>query len=306
MALQGTLDTVPLTDVLSLLASTAKVGRLQVVGAQVEGALWVDGPEIVGAVLEDSTDPVDVLVELLRLSEGAFRFDPGELPPGTPVHHAIDDAMAEASGRLAEWQAIEAVLPSAEHVVTLRPALEAPEVRVPSEVWRAVAAIGAGGSVADLVTRLGGSAMDGARALAALVEAGLAEVTSPGVVGAGRAGAQAIAVRAAADPVPEPLPPVAPADAQSSVAAGAEELGTGQPWRDQVRQLLASAPPEPAPPASLDPAPPEPPSERFGPPAAGTAGGRGPADGTAPPSPEPPAADADRDVLLRFLSSVQP
>jgi hypothetical protein len=277
-----------------LLASTSKVGRLRVEGPDRDGTLWVDGPMITGAVCGDRLGPVEVLVALLRLEEGAFRFDPGEAPPGPRLSHPIDDALAEATAYLAEWLAIEAILPSPDHVVRLQSELRAPEVTISASAWRGIAAIGGGGAVRDLIPRFGVTDLEGSRALAGLVETGLLEVLAPGA---------RVPDKAEAVVDLEPPSPVFSAPADEVIAAAPAEdepdaLSNGQPWRDQVRQLLGTAPEEPVPAAEL--------GERFGP-ASRTPAVEPPAPVVAPPSASaPPAADGDRDVLLKFLSSVQP
>ncbi|MGH2685947.1 MAG: DUF4388 domain-containing protein, partial [Actinomycetota bacterium] len=49
MALQGTLDTFALPDVLRLLASTAKSGCLRVRGSRGEGEIWFESGAVVAA-----------------------------------------------------------------------------------------------------------------------------------------------------------------------------------------------------------------------------------------------------------------
>src|SRR5688500_3573057 len=78
VALQGTLDTFALPDVLRLLAATKKTGRLRITGGRGTGSIWVASGEVVAI---DSThtphaiDTVDALFELLRFQEGDFTFD---------------------------------------------------------------------------------------------------------------------------------------------------------------------------------------------------------------------------------------
>ena len=48
MALQGTLDTFALPDVLRLLAATKKTGRLRITGGRGTGSVWATAGEICG------------------------------------------------------------------------------------------------------------------------------------------------------------------------------------------------------------------------------------------------------------------
>src|SRR3954453_23344168 len=83
VALQGTLDTFALPDVLRLLASTKKTGRLRVSGNRGTGSVWVDGGGVTGAEatgVGDAPTSSDVLFELLRSGDGSFTFEAGTMP----------------------------------------------------------------------------------------------------------------------------------------------------------------------------------------------------------------------------------
>ena len=90
MALQGTLDTFALPDVLRLLAATKKTGCLRITGDRGTGSVWVSSGEV--SALEavhapHATETVDALFELLRFAEGSFTFDADATAdnPGQPV-----------------------------------------------------------------------------------------------------------------------------------------------------------------------------------------------------------------------------
>src|SRR4051795_12598636 len=90
VALQGTLDTFALPDVLRLLASTKKSGRLRITGDRGHGSVWVDGGRVVGAeaaAVPSGCPPVDVVFDLLRYHQGSFTFEVGSMPaePMKPV-----------------------------------------------------------------------------------------------------------------------------------------------------------------------------------------------------------------------------
>src|ERR1700722_1942275 len=112
MALQGSLETVELPDVLSLLGRAAKSGRLDVTGAERSGGVWFVDGRVTAAPPEDSTvvDIVDALFALLRIDKGTFCFDGGAPPPGAPSPVDLTESLAAARTRLSEWREIEAVV----------------------------------------------------------------------------------------------------------------------------------------------------------------------------------------------------
>ena len=78
VALQGSIDTFALDDVLRLVASTAKTGRLTLHGSRGSGELLVrDGQILDGTVTTDEHvgDLTELVFELLRFEDGEFEFD---------------------------------------------------------------------------------------------------------------------------------------------------------------------------------------------------------------------------------------
>jgi hypothetical protein len=175
MSLRGSLDTFALPDVLALLATTAKSGELHVAGSAGGGRVWVEGGRVTGAEAAGRTAVVDVLVHLLRLDDGDFTFHADRTAPaaGAPVEVAV--VLEQAEARLSEWREVEALLPSPGAVVSLAPTATG-TVRLSKDQWAAVAAVGEGRTVTELVDQLGGDELVRWRLLASLVEAGLVEV----------------------------------------------------------------------------------------------------------------------------------
>lgn len=178
MALLGTLAEFHVDDVLVLLAGTKKTGVLAVEGAGRAGRLWVDGGHIVGAELADHHEASDVVFELLRLVDGKFAYEAGVMPDSLGAPQDVQQVLASARTKLAEWRDIERVIPSQTSMVALNPdAGVAGPISIGADDWRTVAAIGAGGTVAEIGGRLGMVEFAAGKALKAVVDAGLAAVT---------------------------------------------------------------------------------------------------------------------------------
>ena len=110
MALQGTIETFALPEVLRMLGSGAKTGRLRLSGDRGSGSVWIDGGKVVGAEAtgaREDAGAVAVLFELLRYGEGPFTFEADETTtqPGNPQD--IEVLLGEAERQLAEWRGIE-------------------------------------------------------------------------------------------------------------------------------------------------------------------------------------------------------
>jgi hypothetical protein len=181
VALQGTLETFSLPDVLQLLSSTKKTGCLRVSGDSGEGSVWVrDGAIVAGQSLGAASAPaVDVVFELLRFDSGEFVFDDGGEPSDAGEPAEVAAVLADAERMVDEWREIESVVPSSAHFVTLVAELSGDDVTLDKDRWRAVVTVAGGVSVASLGDQLGLADLAVARLVKDLAESGLVEVGPP-------------------------------------------------------------------------------------------------------------------------------
>lgn len=197
MALQGNIDSFSVVDVLRLLGSSAKSGRLVVDGDRGSGSLWLaEGLVVAGTTTRAgapvvAAPPSDVLFDLLRFSEGAFVFDAGVEPSeaarteATGVATEIEPMIAEAEEALVEWDDIVAVVPSLRTSISLTLDLADESVVIDRRTWSGIVAVAAGiaatgdrttvGAVADLV---GLSELPAMRLVRDLVVGGLVDAGS--------------------------------------------------------------------------------------------------------------------------------
>lgn len=209
MALQGTLETFALPDVLRLLASTKKTGVLRVETDRGAGELLVVDGELTGGSASRAPRadrPADVLFEMLRTTDGSFVFDADASPSGGGAPQDVESALADAEAQLAEWREIEAVVPSPHRLVTLRSERDAAITLDPPQ-WRAVAALAGGCTVDELGGRLDLPELATARTIRDLVELGAVDLGDHDVAAVDAAPAP----QAASAPVPEPAPAPEPA-----------------------------------------------------------------------------------------------
>ena len=177
MALQGDLKSFALPDVLRLLAGTGKSGHLEVSGASGSGAVVLRKGSIASATVSTAPradDPADVVFEMLRLADGVFAFEEGDITDkGLQADVDATIALAESLGE--EWAEIEAVLPSMDAWLSLVPEVT-DEVIISVPTWQALASIGSGGNVHDLAAALGLSDLAASRRVVELIDAQLVDV----------------------------------------------------------------------------------------------------------------------------------
>ncbi|HET6954522.1 MAG TPA: DUF4388 domain-containing protein [Acidimicrobiales bacterium] len=182
MALQGTLDTFSLPDVLRLLATTSKTGRLRIEGDRGQGSVWLSEGGVIDADAEravDGTPTDEVVFELLRFDSGSFAFEAEAAAPDPSPPEPVEDVLRRATSLLNEWSELEAVVPSLQHHVTLAGDLSADEVTIDADRWRSVVAVAGGRTVGELATELGLTELGVSRAVRDLVELGVADVDGP-------------------------------------------------------------------------------------------------------------------------------
>ena len=182
MALQGTLETFSVPEVLRLLSGTRKTGLLALEGDRGAGNVWLAEGQLVGARSDHEADgPVEaVLFDLLRYREGSFVFESDATYDGAdPVELDIEEALEAAEELLTEWREIESVVPTLDIRVTMARALADDEVTITGAQWECLAAIGSGTTGRRLGTELGLGELDASRRLRDLVESGLIEVAEP-------------------------------------------------------------------------------------------------------------------------------
>ena len=179
MALQGTLDTFALPDVLRLLATTSKTGRLRIDGDRGRGNVWLSDGGVVDADADRTLDgtPVDeVVFELLRFESGNFAFDGDNTAASGGKPEDVEALLRRANALLGEWNELEAVVPSLEHEVTLAGDLSADEVTISADNWQSLVAVSSGRTVGELATTLGLTELGVSRAVRDLVELGVVDV----------------------------------------------------------------------------------------------------------------------------------
>jgi hypothetical protein len=261
VALQGTIDSFALADVMRLLGSSSKTGRLIVNGDRGTADLWFASGALVGggsSSQEEVDDVAEVVFDILRYRSGSFVFEADATPGATHPAHGepadVDAVIGQAEDALAEWSEIVAVVPSLDSWLTLAPELLHPEVVVDQACWTAIVTVGGGTTVRDMGAQLGLGELPSSRLVRALVQAGFVEVGAPRDTDADLAAADGLLASLsdpapAADPSPAiELPMRHPHPVPEPVASFGEDLDadarTGvDPYRDPSIQPSADSSP---------------------------------------------------------------
>jgi hypothetical protein len=173
-SLVGALAVFPLNDVLGLLADTGQRGELQVVGSGVDGHLWIDDKDLVGATLEGANTLTQAVFELMLLNEGWFYFTSDQAPPaGHGQRQAVGGVINEVLPQVQEWRDLLTRVPL-ESFVRMAPTSPGPEVQIRSDQWRVLTALGnTGRSVGSVIDALEDDSVVTLRLLRELADSGL-------------------------------------------------------------------------------------------------------------------------------------
>lgn len=179
--LQGSLEDFALEEILSLLADTTKSGQLDVNGDRGSGALVMCEGKLAGArasKCEANASQEDVMFELLRFSEGSFVFSNQNFEP-TGDEKDIAGVLTIAEGRLIDWKAIAAVVPSLDHIVAPCRELPSDEITIDRSEWAVLGVVSNGARAGDVCDVLDLGEVEGCRKIKQLAERGLIELLDP-------------------------------------------------------------------------------------------------------------------------------
>ncbi len=255
--LQGSLDNFALDEVLGLLSSTAKTGRLSLKGDRGDGSLMLNEGQLVDATASftsNGSGPEDVVFELLRYVEGHFTFDVCEVA-GADEARNILEVLSGAEGRLADWRVIEAVVPSLDHTVVPVTALPAEEITINRGEWATLRIIAAGCPASTVCEELGLGEVEGSRLIKGLADRQLVTVEMPaGTAADPRRGVDALTGSPARDPFAR-RPTLATVNSDDGFGSDSFETELSSPAgeiNDGVPAALSARPPMPAAPGVED------------------------------------------------------
>ncbi|HSK21864.1 MAG TPA: DUF4388 domain-containing protein [Egicoccus sp.] len=187
--LEGRLGDIRLLDLLQLLTTTAKTGRLSVArrddvahvdvrdGRVLDVVVPAGGASSGDAVPDEPV--VERLTDLLAWHEGRFHFEGPAVQPPVPDSPHTDPVFEEARARLRHWPQLVARLGGEQAVLHLACPTGAAPVTLSPDRWRLVTLVDGRRTVAGVVAAAGGGAFRTHRALVDLLDDGLVTTAAP-------------------------------------------------------------------------------------------------------------------------------
>src|ERR1035438_9464172 len=199
MSFQGSLNELPLSDIVQLVAVSGKTGMFSMTRGSEKGYVYLQNGQITHAKLGE-VEGEDAVYALALWSQGSFQFSPGVESEARTISRSNTNLLLEAARRSDEWKILSKKIPGTDSVPVLvaREGANGPVTLTPLE-WKVATKADGSRSIDEIARALRTSAFDIAKTLYGLVTAELVEI------GKTRGGARA-APQAPA-PVPLPIPP---------------------------------------------------------------------------------------------------
>jgi hypothetical protein len=170
--LKGNLAQLSLLDILRMLSTGRRSGRLDIRQGGKSGEIYLDRGNIVHAVTGTQMGENGVFT-LLGWLEGDFSFTPDVEPPDRSISSTTEQLMLEASRQAEQWEDIKDVLSSTDAVFNLSPSGSTSTVSLKPIEWQVLAQVNGERSVLQIAEILNLHEFEVARIIYSLTTAGL-------------------------------------------------------------------------------------------------------------------------------------
>ncbi len=179
MSFQGSLNELPLSDIVQLVAVSGKTGMFSMTRASEKGYVYLQNGHITHAKLGE-VEGEDAIYALALWNQGTFQFSPGVESEARTIGRSNTNLLLEAARRSDEWKILSRKIPGTDSIPVLvsREGANGPVTLTPVE-WRVVTKADGQRSIEEIARALKASAFDIAKTLYGLVTAELVEIGKP-------------------------------------------------------------------------------------------------------------------------------
>ena len=169
---RGSLAQIALLDILRMLSSGNRTGKLEINYAGKFGELFLDRGDIVHAVSGAQMGEGGVYT-MMSWPEGDFSFLPGVVPPERSIGTTTEQLLLEAARQAEQWADIKNILSSTDAVFNISPSGSSSTVSLRPIEWQVLAQINGERSVIEISEILELHEFEVARIIYSLTTAGL-------------------------------------------------------------------------------------------------------------------------------------
>jgi len=170
--LRGNLKQLPLLDIIRMLSSGNRSGRLEITQTGKSGEIFLDRGSIIHAAVGTQIGEKGVYT-LMGWLEGEFIFTPEVASPDHSIDIATEQLLLEASRQAEQWKDIKEVISSTEAVFNISPSGSTSTVSLKPLEWQVLAQVNGQRSVVEIGEIVGLHEFEVARIVYSLTTAGL-------------------------------------------------------------------------------------------------------------------------------------
>jgi hypothetical protein len=175
VAFQGSLDELPLPDIIQLVSVSGKTGVFDLRRGGRTGQIFLRDGQIVHAHTS-RLDGDEAVYELATWSEGEFSFTQGQEPPQRSIDKSNTNLLMEAARRIDEWKILSKRIPSTAHIPMFVRAPVNTSVSFSPQEWAIVCRVDGRRSIEDIALGLGHSPFETCKHLYGLLTSGLLDL----------------------------------------------------------------------------------------------------------------------------------
>ncbi len=175
MSFQGSIQELPVPDIIQLVSVSGKTGMFMLVRGPERGLIYLRNGRIVHAELGTLTGE-EAVYALAIWSTGDFQFTPGRETEFATIDRTNTSLLMEAARRLDEWKVLARKIPGVDYVPVLKGREMSEPVSLSPPEWNLVIRIDGRKTVEDLARATASNSFDTAKILYGLVTADLAEM----------------------------------------------------------------------------------------------------------------------------------
>jgi hypothetical protein len=175
MSFQGSIQELPVPDIIQLVSVSGKTGMFTLVRGTERGFIYLKNGQMVHARLGELTGE-EAIYALAIWSSGDFQFSPGEEANITSIEKSNTRLLMEAARRLDEWKVLSRKIPAVDYVPVFLPRDTAEPVTLSPPEWNLVIRIDGKRTIEDLARTVDLSSFETAKVLYGLITAGMVEM----------------------------------------------------------------------------------------------------------------------------------
>ena len=175
MSFQGSIQELPVPDIIQLASVSGKTGMFTLVRGSERGFIYLKNGQMVHALVGDLKGE-EAIYALALWSSGDFHFTPGEETDVSSIEKSNTRLLMEAAERLDEWKVLSRKIPAVDYVPAFLTRDAAEPVTLSPPEWSVVIRIDGKKTIEELARTADLSSIETAKVLYGLVTAGLIEM----------------------------------------------------------------------------------------------------------------------------------